>query len=130
MAALVSFCSKYSQPFCRVLVATVLREPGEGAMGSQEAWLVLGAREGLWAASSRKGSPNCRVLSAGRHLSPKMRVRNHRGMVLVLSGRVNTWELGWEMGLQMLEMKREAKLVSSLSSPKEQLLSPYGLGDP
>ncbi|KFP15434.1 Fanconi anemia group E protein, partial [Egretta garzetta] len=31
MAALVSFCSKYSQPFCRVLVATVLREPGEGA---------------------------------------------------------------------------------------------------
>ncbi|NWW93742.1 FANCE protein, partial [Rhynochetos jubatus] len=31
MAALASFCSKYSQPFCRVLLATVLREPGEGA---------------------------------------------------------------------------------------------------
>ncbi|NXS76488.1 FANCE protein, partial [Pandion haliaetus] len=31
MAALTSFCSKYSQPFCRVLVAAVLREPGEGA---------------------------------------------------------------------------------------------------
>ncbi|XP_010144647.1 PREDICTED: Fanconi anemia group E protein, partial [Buceros rhinoceros silvestris] len=31
MAALVSFCSKYSQPFCQVLVAAVLREPGEGA---------------------------------------------------------------------------------------------------
>ncbi|KFV08205.1 Fanconi anemia group E protein, partial [Tauraco erythrolophus] len=30
-AALASFCSKYSQPFCRVLVAAVLREPGEGA---------------------------------------------------------------------------------------------------
>ncbi|KAM6295225.1 Fanconi anemia group E protein [Aegotheles albertisi] len=31
MAALASFCSKYSQPFCRVLVAAVLREPGKGA---------------------------------------------------------------------------------------------------
>ncbi|NWZ28199.1 FANCE protein, partial [Asarcornis scutulata] len=31
MAALTSFCSKYSQPFCQVLVAPVLREPGEGA---------------------------------------------------------------------------------------------------
>ncbi|NXX11506.1 FANCE protein, partial [Podargus strigoides] len=31
MAALASFCSKYSQPFCRVLVTAVLREPGEGA---------------------------------------------------------------------------------------------------
>ncbi|KAF1652277.1 Fanconi anemia group E protein, partial [Eudyptes chrysocome] len=31
MAALASFCSKYSQPFCRVLVAAVLQEPGEGA---------------------------------------------------------------------------------------------------
>ncbi|NXU50390.1 FANCE protein, partial [Turnix velox] len=31
MAALASFCSKYSQPFCRVLVAKVLQEPGEGA---------------------------------------------------------------------------------------------------
>ncbi|XP_040472411.1 Fanconi anemia group E protein isoform X3 [Falco naumanni] len=31
MAALASFCSKYSQPFCEVLVAAVLREPGEGA---------------------------------------------------------------------------------------------------
>ncbi|KFP88609.1 Fanconi anemia group E protein, partial [Acanthisitta chloris] len=31
MAALTSFCSKYSQPFCRVLVAAVLRQPGEGA---------------------------------------------------------------------------------------------------
>ncbi|XP_035202706.1 Fanconi anemia group E protein isoform X3 [Oxyura jamaicensis] len=31
MAALTSFCSKYSQPFCRVLVAPVLQEPGEGA---------------------------------------------------------------------------------------------------
>ncbi|NXT22768.1 FANCE protein, partial [Syrrhaptes paradoxus] len=30
-AALASFCSKYSQPFCRVLVAAVLQEPGEGA---------------------------------------------------------------------------------------------------
>ncbi|XP_068015967.1 Fanconi anemia group E protein [Melanerpes formicivorus] len=30
MAALASFCSKYSQPFCRVLVAAVLREPGQG----------------------------------------------------------------------------------------------------
>ncbi|NXQ80658.1 FANCE protein, partial [Nyctibius grandis] len=31
MAALASFCSKYPQPFCRVVVAAVLREPGEGA---------------------------------------------------------------------------------------------------
>ncbi|XP_027515387.1 Fanconi anemia group E protein [Corapipo altera] len=31
MAALASFCSKYSQPFCHVLVAAVLQEPGEGA---------------------------------------------------------------------------------------------------
>ncbi|NXI65196.1 FANCE protein, partial [Anseranas semipalmata] len=31
MAALTSFCSKYPQPFCQVLVAPVLREPGEGA---------------------------------------------------------------------------------------------------
>ncbi|KAM6232988.1 Fanconi anemia group E protein isoform 2-T2 [Spheniscus humboldti] len=31
MAALASFCSKYSQPFCQVLVAAVLQEPGEGA---------------------------------------------------------------------------------------------------
>ncbi|NWS60008.1 FANCE protein, partial [Chunga burmeisteri] len=30
MAALASFCSKYSQPLCQVLVAAVLREPGEG----------------------------------------------------------------------------------------------------
>ncbi|NXC39919.1 FANCE protein, partial [Penelope pileata] len=30
MAALTSFCSKYSEPFCRVLVAAVLREPGKG----------------------------------------------------------------------------------------------------
>ncbi|NXP53346.1 FANCE protein, partial [Heliornis fulica] len=30
MAAISSFCSKYSQPFCRVLVATILRDPGEG----------------------------------------------------------------------------------------------------
>ncbi|NXK96811.1 FANCE protein, partial [Formicarius rufipectus] len=31
MAALASFSSKYSQPFCRVLVAAVLQEPGKGA---------------------------------------------------------------------------------------------------
>lgn len=31
MAALISFCSKYSEPFCQVLVAPVLREPGQGA---------------------------------------------------------------------------------------------------
>nr|XP_021391647.1 Fanconi anemia group E protein [Lonchura striata domestica] len=31
MAALTSFCSKYSHPFCRVLVAAVLQGPGEGA---------------------------------------------------------------------------------------------------
>ncbi|NXO22833.1 FANCE protein, partial [Cisticola juncidis] len=31
MAALTSFCSKYSHPLCRVLVAAVLQEPGEGA---------------------------------------------------------------------------------------------------
>lgn len=36
-------------------------------------------------------------------LSPKMFVRNHRGMVLVFPGQVNTWESGWEMGLQMPE---------------------------
>ncbi|XP_009670148.2 Fanconi anemia group E protein isoform X1 [Struthio camelus] len=30
MAALASFCSKYAQPFCQVLVAPVLREPREG----------------------------------------------------------------------------------------------------
>uniref|UniRef100_A0A8B9PAD9 FA complementation group E n=1 Tax=Apteryx owenii TaxID=8824 RepID=A0A8B9PAD9_APTOW len=30
MAALASFCSKYAQPFCQVLVAPILREPGEG----------------------------------------------------------------------------------------------------
>ncbi|NXN10894.1 FANCE protein, partial [Indicator maculatus] len=30
MAALASFCSKYSQPFCRVLMAAVLQEPGQG----------------------------------------------------------------------------------------------------
>ncbi|EOA98386.1 Fanconi anemia group E protein, partial [Anas platyrhynchos] len=35
MAALTSFCSKYSQPFCQVLVAPVLREPGEGGRQSQ-----------------------------------------------------------------------------------------------
>ncbi|NXL91352.1 FANCE protein, partial [Alectura lathami] len=31
MAALASFCSKYSQPFCQVLVAAVLQETGQGA---------------------------------------------------------------------------------------------------
>ncbi|XP_058711952.1 Fanconi anemia group E protein isoform X2 [Poecile atricapillus] len=31
MAALTSFCSKYSHPFCHVLVAAMLQEPGEGA---------------------------------------------------------------------------------------------------
>ncbi|XP_039551660.1 Fanconi anemia group E protein isoform X3 [Passer montanus] len=31
MAALSAFCSKYSHPLCRVLVAAVLQEPGEGA---------------------------------------------------------------------------------------------------
>ncbi|XP_072212241.1 Fanconi anemia group E protein isoform X4 [Excalfactoria chinensis] len=31
MAALTSFCSKYSEPFCQVLVAPVLQEPGQGA---------------------------------------------------------------------------------------------------
>ncbi|NXM70639.1 FANCE protein, partial [Serilophus lunatus] len=31
LAALAAFCSKYSQPFCRVLVAALLREPGAGA---------------------------------------------------------------------------------------------------
>ncbi|OXB68458.1 hypothetical protein ASZ78_000395, partial [Callipepla squamata] len=31
MAALTSFCSKYSEPFCQVLVAPVLREPGQGS---------------------------------------------------------------------------------------------------
>ncbi|NXO65066.1 FANCE protein, partial [Phainopepla nitens] len=31
MAALTSFCSKYSHPFCRVLLAALLQEPGEGA---------------------------------------------------------------------------------------------------
>ncbi|NWV58872.1 FANCE protein, partial [Malurus elegans] len=31
MAALTSFCSKYSHPLCRVLLAAVLQEPGEGA---------------------------------------------------------------------------------------------------
>ncbi|XP_065710624.1 Fanconi anemia group E protein [Patagioenas fasciata] len=31
MAALASFCSKYYQPFCGVVVAAVLRQPGEGA---------------------------------------------------------------------------------------------------
>ncbi|NWZ01982.1 FANCE protein, partial [Loxia curvirostra] len=31
MVALTSFCSKYSHPFCRVLVAAVLQGPGEGA---------------------------------------------------------------------------------------------------
>ncbi|NXV76560.1 FANCE protein, partial [Atlantisia rogersi] len=30
LAAIASFCSKYSQPFCRVLVAAVLQDPGEG----------------------------------------------------------------------------------------------------
>uniref|UniRef100_A0A8C2U5N9 FA complementation group E n=1 Tax=Coturnix japonica TaxID=93934 RepID=A0A8C2U5N9_COTJA len=30
MAALTSFCSKYSEPFCQVLVAPVLQEPGQG----------------------------------------------------------------------------------------------------
>ena len=27
--------------------------------------------------------------------------------MLVLSGQVNAWELGWEMGLQVPEMERE-----------------------
>ncbi|XP_041323526.1 Fanconi anemia group E protein isoform X3 [Pyrgilauda ruficollis] len=31
MAALTAFCSKYSHPLCRVLVAAALQEPGEGA---------------------------------------------------------------------------------------------------
>ncbi|XP_059723749.1 Fanconi anemia group E protein isoform X4 [Haemorhous mexicanus] len=35
MAALTSFCSKYSHPFCRVLVAAVLQGPGEGAEQSK-----------------------------------------------------------------------------------------------
>ncbi|KAM6236920.1 Fanconi anemia group E protein isoform 2-T2 [Porphyrio hochstetteri] len=30
LAAIASFCSKYSQPFSRVLVAAVLQDPGEG----------------------------------------------------------------------------------------------------
>uniref|UniRef100_A0A8C5WZU2 FA complementation group E n=1 Tax=Malurus cyaneus samueli TaxID=2593467 RepID=A0A8C5WZU2_9PASS len=34
MAALTSFCSKYSHPLCRVLLAAVLQEPGEGVLGS------------------------------------------------------------------------------------------------
>lgn len=46
MAALTSFCSKYSHPFCRVLVAAVLQEPGEGVVGWWEVWLLLGAGEG------------------------------------------------------------------------------------
>lgn len=47
MAALTSFCSKYSHPFCRVLVAAVLQEPGEGVLGWWEVWLLLGAGEVL-----------------------------------------------------------------------------------
>ncbi|XP_061869667.1 Fanconi anemia group E protein isoform X2 [Colius striatus] len=31
MAALTSFCSKYPQPFCRVLLPAVLQEPGQGS---------------------------------------------------------------------------------------------------
>ncbi|XP_053943798.1 Fanconi anemia group E protein isoform X2 [Cuculus canorus] len=31
VAALTLFCSKYSQPFCRVVVAAILRKPGEDA---------------------------------------------------------------------------------------------------
>ncbi|XP_051664868.1 Fanconi anemia group E protein isoform X2 [Manacus candei] len=58
MAALASFCSKYSQPFCHVLVAAVLQEPGEGAVGLWETW--------LW---ELEKDPNCKVLSSGRHLS-------------------------------------------------------------
>lgn len=100
MAALTSFCSKYSHPFCRVLVAAVLQEPGEGVVGSWEAWLPLGAGEG----------PSCRVLSPGRHLSRGTCVRNHGGMGLFFSGQVNTWGLGWEMGLQMPEMDWEGWL--------------------
>ncbi|NXT74844.1 FANCE protein, partial [Zapornia atra] len=35
LAAITSFCSKYSQPFCRVLVAAVLQDPGEGTEQSK-----------------------------------------------------------------------------------------------
>uniref|UniRef100_A0A8C3MI01 Fanconi Anaemia group E protein C-terminal domain-containing protein n=1 Tax=Geospiza parvula TaxID=87175 RepID=A0A8C3MI01_GEOPR len=42
MAALTSFCSKYSHPLCRVLVAAVLQGPGEGVQGCWEPWLFLG----------------------------------------------------------------------------------------
>ncbi|KAL9824437.1 Fanconi anemia group E protein isoform 1-T4 [Geothlypis trichas] len=42
MAALTSFCSKYSHPLCRVLVAAVLQGPGEGVQGCWELWLFVG----------------------------------------------------------------------------------------
>lgn len=91
MAALTSFCSKYSHPFCHVLVAAVLQEPGEGVLGWWEVWLLLGAAEccflgGIWG------------------------VRNLGGVGLFFSGQVNTWRLGWEMGLQMPEMEWEGWL--------------------
>uniref|UniRef100_A0A669QGA6 FA complementation group E n=1 Tax=Phasianus colchicus TaxID=9054 RepID=A0A669QGA6_PHACC len=44
MAALTSFCSKYSEPFCQVLVAPILQEPGQGVLW--EGCVVLGAAEG------------------------------------------------------------------------------------
>jgi len=89
-------------------VAAVLREPGEGAAGtaaagsSGESW-----RRGCGLHPAGREGPSCRVLSAGTRLLSRTCVRNHGGMVLVLSGQVNAWELGWEMGLQVPEMERE-----------------------
>uniref|UniRef100_A0A8C3Y860 FA complementation group E n=1 Tax=Catharus ustulatus TaxID=91951 RepID=A0A8C3Y860_CATUS len=59
MAALTSFCSKYSHPFCRVLVAAVLQEPGEGVLGRGRCGCFWELERG----------PSCRVLSPGRDLS-------------------------------------------------------------
>uniref|UniRef100_A0A8C5JP94 FA complementation group E n=1 Tax=Junco hyemalis TaxID=40217 RepID=A0A8C5JP94_JUNHY len=46
MAALMSFCSKYSHALCRVLVAAVLQGPGEGVQGCWELWLFGACLDG------------------------------------------------------------------------------------
>ncbi|XP_064894536.1 Fanconi anemia group E protein isoform X2 [Columba livia] len=103
MAALVSFCSKYYQPFCGVVVAAVLRQPGEGAVGCGD------AAEGLRAAPSGRGAPAAVLSPGGAFIT--------QNVVLVVSGQV---ELGLWVGLQM--RGRGGQAGSSIASPKGQLL--------
>ncbi|XP_010722660.1 Fanconi anemia group E protein isoform X3 [Meleagris gallopavo] len=63
MAALTSFCSKYSEPFCQVLVAPILQEPGQGA---EQTKLVCDlVEECLEPDYPGAGSPSDREAAAG-----------------------------------------------------------------